>query len=61
MEDNHAEKLALPLIVQDNDNSYGTDFTVSIEAKRVATTGVSAADRLTTIKAAIAEIVKPEV
>lgn len=42
-------------MVADNNSQYGTAFTVSIEAKVGVTTGVSAADRVTTIKAAISD------
>ncbi|QYJ86241.1 3,4-dihydroxy-2-butanone-4-phosphate synthase [Shewanella mesophila] len=49
------EQLELPPMVEDNSSQYGTAFTVSIEAKVGVTTGVSAADRVTTIKAAIAD------
>src|SRR5512136_2226664 len=48
-----AERLQLPLMTSDNTSSFGTAFTVSIEAKRGVTTGISAADRATTIKTAI--------
>lgn len=48
------EKLELPQMVSNNTSSYGTAFTITIEAARGVTTGVSAHDRLTTIKAAIA-------
>jgi 3,4-dihydroxy 2-butanone 4-phosphate synthase len=41
-------------MVSRNQSRYGTAFTVSIEARRGVTTGVSAADRLTTVRAAIA-------
>ena len=47
------EALALPQMVRDNNSSFGTAFTVSIEAKVGVTTGVSAADRVQTIKTAI--------
>lgn len=47
-------RLGLPQMVEHNTNTHGTAFTVSIEAARGVTTGVSAADRLTTIRAAIA-------
>ncbi|WP_343561535.1 3,4-dihydroxy-2-butanone-4-phosphate synthase [Kiloniella sp. b19] len=46
-------ELELPQMVQDNSSSMGTGFTVTIEAKRGVTTGVSAADRITTIRTAI--------
>lgn len=52
--------LGLPPMVADNSSSYGTPFTVSIEARRGVTTGVSAADRVATVKAAIAPDAKPE-
>lgn len=48
------DKLDLPPMVKDNTSSFGTGFTVSIEAKRGVTTGISAADRCTTIRTAIA-------
>ncbi|WP_085315669.1 3,4-dihydroxy-2-butanone-4-phosphate synthase [Derxia lacustris] len=52
--DEHASRLDLPPMVAANESQYGTAFTVSIEARAGVTTGVSAADRLTTIRAAIA-------
>jgi 3,4-dihydroxy 2-butanone 4-phosphate synthase/GTP cyclohydrolase II len=45
--------LELPLMVQENETRLGTNFTVSIEAAEGVTTGISANDRATTIKAAI--------
>jgi 3,4-dihydroxy 2-butanone 4-phosphate synthase/GTP cyclohydrolase II len=53
------KKLQLPMMVQDNESTYSTAFTVSIEAAKGVTTGISAADRATTIKAAIAEGARP--
>jgi len=50
-----ADQLDLPLMVSDNTSNFKTAFTVSIEAKRGVTTGISAADRSTTILAAIAD------
>lgn len=47
--------LELPPMSSDNGSRYGTPFTVSIEARDGVTTGVSAADRVTTIRAAIAK------
>lgn len=47
-----ARALSLPLMVEENTSRYGTAFTVSIEATVGVTTGVSAMDRLTTVKAA---------
>ncbi len=52
-------ELELPMMVQNNTSSYGTGFTVSIEAAEGVTTGVSAADRVTTIKTAIKDGAKP--
>jgi 3,4-dihydroxy 2-butanone 4-phosphate synthase len=49
-----ADRLALPPMVADNDSRFHTAFTVTIEAKLGVTTGVSAADRVTTVRAAIA-------
>ncbi len=48
------DRLQLPLMVEDNSSRFGTAFTVTIEARHGVTTGVSAADRVTTIRAAIA-------
>jgi 3,4-dihydroxy 2-butanone 4-phosphate synthase/GTP cyclohydrolase II len=47
------DELDLPPMVRDNTSAFGTGFTVSIEAKKGVTTGISAADRCTTIKTAI--------
>ncbi|EDQ01399.1 3,4-dihydroxy-2-butanone-4-phosphate synthase [Shewanella benthica] len=53
--DERVKHLDLPPMVEDNSSQYGTAFTISIEAKVGVTTGVSAADRVTTIKAATAD------
>jgi 3,4-dihydroxy 2-butanone 4-phosphate synthase/GTP cyclohydrolase II len=53
------ESLGLPLMVEDNTSPFGTAFTVSIEARCGVTTGISAADRATTILTAVAEDAKP--
>ncbi|MEZ4599104.1 MAG: bifunctional 3,4-dihydroxy-2-butanone-4-phosphate synthase/GTP cyclohydrolase II [Syntrophotaleaceae bacterium] len=50
-----ANHLDLPLMVRENSSSFGTAFTVSIEARRGVTTGISAKDRATTIQVAIAD------
>lgn len=47
------EELQLPMMTDDNTSQFGTAFTVSIEAKKGVTTGISAADRATTILTAI--------
>jgi 3,4-dihydroxy 2-butanone 4-phosphate synthase/GTP cyclohydrolase II len=49
-----ADYLELPPMVKDNTCSFGTAFTVSIEARTGVTTGISAADRARTIQVAIA-------
>lgn len=54
-----SEKLHLRQMVEHKDSKNQTAFTISIEAKEGVTTGVSAKDRLCTIKAAIAETAKP--
>lgn len=51
--------LELPPMVANNESRHGTAFTVSIEARRGVSTGVSAADRVTTIRAAIADGARP--
>jgi 3,4-dihydroxy 2-butanone 4-phosphate synthase/GTP cyclohydrolase II len=50
-----ADFLELPLMVRENTSSFGTAFTVSIEARRGVSTGISAADRARTIQVAIAD------
>lgn len=47
------EELKLPMMAEDNTSQFGTAFTVSIEAKKGVTTGISASDRATTILTAI--------
>jgi 3,4-dihydroxy 2-butanone 4-phosphate synthase/GTP cyclohydrolase II len=54
------EKLQLPLMVHDNRSPFKTAFTVSIEARTGVTTGISAADRATTILAAVADDARPD-
>ncbi|MGL4768427.1 MAG: bifunctional 3,4-dihydroxy-2-butanone-4-phosphate synthase/GTP cyclohydrolase II [Formosimonas sp.] len=61
------QELGLPMMVQEGGNGtqFGTNFTVSIEAKHGVSTGISAADRALTIKVAAssdysaADIVQP--
>jgi 3,4-dihydroxy 2-butanone 4-phosphate synthase len=57
--DDKVRALELPQMVTRNESRNGTAFTVSIEARRGVSTGVSAADRLTTIRAAIADDAQP--
>ena len=54
------EQLRLPLMVNTNEQVQATNFTISIEAAEGVTTGISAADRSTTIKAAVAEEARPQ-
>ena len=53
-------QLDLPLMVGDNRSRMGTNFTLSIEAASGVTTGISAADRARTVKAAVKKDAKPE-
>jgi 3,4-dihydroxy 2-butanone 4-phosphate synthase/GTP cyclohydrolase II len=55
-----ADRLRLKPMVQDNKARFGTAFTISIEALHGVTTGISAADRATTIQAAVNPNAKPE-
>lgn len=48
------KQLALAPMVSHNESRYQTAFTVSIEAKKGVTTGVSAHDRVATIQSALA-------
>lgn len=48
-----ADKLELPLMTQRNGSKFGTNFTVSIEAREGVTTGISAFDRAHTILTAV--------
>ena len=58
--DETLRRLHLPMMVGENTSRNGTAFTVSIEAKRGVTTGVSAADRVTTVHTAIAPETTPD-
>jgi 3,4-dihydroxy 2-butanone 4-phosphate synthase/GTP cyclohydrolase II len=53
------DALDLPLMVDNNTSPYGTGFTISIEARCGVTTGISAADRATTILTAVADDATP--
>jgi 3,4-dihydroxy 2-butanone 4-phosphate synthase/GTP cyclohydrolase II len=54
------EHLRLPMMAEMNTSRFGTAFTISIEARKGVTTGISAADRAKTIKTAIHPRTKPE-
>ena len=59
MDDSMIDRLELPMMVRDNQASLGTAFTVSIEARHGVSTGISARDRATTIRTAIADDAAP--
>ena len=54
------DKLGLPMMATKNSSKFGTAFTVSIEASKGVTTGISAFDRATTILTAIQDDVTPD-
>lgn len=58
--DEKVHSLDLPMMVDNNTSHFKTAFTVTIEAAEGVTTGVSAADRVRTVKAAIANNAKPK-
>jgi 3,4-dihydroxy 2-butanone 4-phosphate synthase/GTP cyclohydrolase II len=53
------EELDIPLMVKENTARFDTAFTVSIEAKRSTSTGISAGDRAATVLAAIDPLTRP--
>ncbi len=55
MTEEQVEQLRLPLMVNENTSAFGTAFTVSVDARRGVTTGISAADRAFTILTTIAD------
>ena len=54
------QQLRLPLMVNQNESAHSTNFTISIEAAEGVSTGISAADRATTILAAVQDDARPE-
>ena len=54
------DDLRIPLMVRENTSKFTTAFTVSVEAKRKVSTGISAADRAETIKIILDPQTKPE-
>ncbi len=54
------EQLQLPMMTRKNESGFGTNFTVSVEARKGVTTGISAYDRATTILTAVADDVQPD-
>ncbi len=57
--ESRVKALGLPMMVTHNTSRYQTAFTVSIEARNGVTTGVSAFDRVCTVKAATAPDATP--
>jgi len=53
------DQLEVPLMVNQNTTTFNTAFCVSIEAKQHVSTGISAADRAVTVRAAIDPKTKP--
>ncbi|MFP5392784.1 MAG: bifunctional 3,4-dihydroxy-2-butanone-4-phosphate synthase/GTP cyclohydrolase II [Gammaproteobacteria bacterium] len=53
------KQLNLPMMTNTNGTSFGTNFTVSIEAAEGVTTGISAADRARTVQVAVAKNATP--
>ncbi len=60
LEDARLQRLRLAPMVSHNESRFGTAFTVSIEARPGVATGVSAADRVATVRAAIAADAVPD-
>ncbi len=55
-----ADELELPLMVEHNTEAHKTAFTVTVDAVEGTTTGISAADRATTIRALVDPATRPE-
>ena len=60
MTEQKCDELKLPLMVTENTSAFETAFTVSIESRKNVTTGISAADRATTVLTAVDPECKPE-
>ncbi len=58
--DERCKQLDLPLMVSRNNARFSTNFTVSIEAADGVTTGISAQDRATTVRAAVKRNATPD-
>jgi 3,4-dihydroxy 2-butanone 4-phosphate synthase/GTP cyclohydrolase II len=58
--DERLNELRLPMMVSENTSRFQTAFTVSIDGRKGVTTGISAADRATTILTAVDENTQPE-
>jgi 3,4-dihydroxy 2-butanone 4-phosphate synthase/GTP cyclohydrolase II len=60
MEGKRLDELRIPMMVCDNTSRFGTAFTVSVEAREGTTTGISAADRATTVQKLVDPSAKPD-
>ena len=60
VEGSRLDELRIPLMVADNTESQRTAFTVSVDARHGTTTGISAADRCTTVHAILHDATRPE-
>src|SRR5215470_5282508 len=60
VEGSRLDELRIPLMVADNTESQRTAFTVSIDARRGTSTGISAADRCTTVHAVLDATTHPD-
>ncbi|HSB03560.1 MAG TPA: bifunctional 3,4-dihydroxy-2-butanone-4-phosphate synthase/GTP cyclohydrolase II [Thermodesulfobacteriota bacterium] len=58
--DERLNELRLPMMVSDNTSRFQTAFTISIDGRKGVTTGISAADRATTILTAIDDRTEPD-
>ncbi len=59
LSEERCDELNLPPMVEDNTSTFGTAFTVSVEARGKVTTGISAADRAVTVKTLIDPRTRP--
>lgn len=59
LSEQRCKQLDLPLMVRENKSPYATAFTVSIEAARNVSTGISASDRAVTVQTAVRKDAKP--
>lgn len=60
LDEARCDQLGLPMMVPNNGCAYGTAFTLSVDAARNVTTGISAADRAETVRAAVAAEATPD-
>jgi 3,4-dihydroxy 2-butanone 4-phosphate synthase / GTP cyclohydrolase II len=60
LEGTRLDDLQLPMMVAENTTAYRTAFTVSVDAKRGTTTGISAGDRATTVHTLIDRACTPD-